>query len=332
MNLLLIDVDSKIPNIALMKISGYYKAQGGNITFWRLGYSGYSSESKKKRYINAKGFDMVFVSCIFNCNKEIVQIENCKEICFGGSGYSLSVNLPNRIDSFDPDYSIYPENAYSYAFITRGCVRDCDFCVVPEKEGRKVYKYREIDQIVRHKKVRFLDNNILAFKGCNEVLKELVEKQIRCEFYQGLDIRFIDDKKAELLSQLNYIGEYTFAFDDIKMLRTVKKKIKILKRYIKRDWKIKMFLYCNTDMLIKSNIIERIEWCKKNKALPYIMRDENCYCNENKSFYTDLASYCNQPGFFKKLDFSDFIKKRKKNYQKSLDIYYQQTDPDTNVR
>jgi hypothetical protein len=308
--ILLIDVDSKIPNLALMKISGYYKAQGYDITLWRFGYTGYPTETKKRRIVNADKYDMVFVSCIFTCNSRIITVENCQEVYYGGTGYSIKKVLPHFISYSEPDYSIYPDNNISYGFITRGCIRQCKFCVVPRKEGRSVYKNRHIDEIVRHKKVRFLDNNILAYKKCNEVLQELIDKQIRCEFYQGLDIRLVDFDNAELLSLLNYMGEYTFAFDDIKMMRFVIVKISILKRYIKRDWKIRLFIYCNAEMNIKSDVIPRVEWCKANKVLPYIMRDANCFNSVDKDFYMQLTAWCNQPGFFKGVTFQEFILKR----------------------
>jgi radical SAM superfamily enzyme YgiQ (UPF0313 family) len=43
--------------------------------------------------------------------------------------------LPDEIENLKPDYSLYPGFDYSIGFSTRGCFRNCHFCVVPEKEG-----------------------------------------------------------------------------------------------------------------------------------------------------------------------------------------------------
>ena len=72
------------------------------------------------------------------------------------------------------------------------------------------------------------------------------------------------------------------------------------------------------------DIIERIEWCKINKCLPYLMRDINCWSSENNHFYIDLAAWCNQPGIFKNMSFKAFMYKRTKNKSRinsSLNLY-----------
>lgn len=320
--ILLIDVDSKLPNLALMKLSGYYKNKGYYIKLLRLKYNYYPSK-RKKTYVDAVEYEKVFVSLIFPINKNILVIKNCNEIKYGGTGYDLTVKLPIEIDNFEEDYSIYPDNNCSYGFITRGCPNNCYFCFVPKKEGL-LFEYRSIDQIIKHKQVEFFDNNFLAYDKCELVMEELITKSIKCCFNQGLDIRLINERRAELLSKINYIGEYIFAFDDIKYKPVIINKIKILKKYIKKDWKIKLFIYCNNKMTIEETI-DRIEWCKINKCLPYFMRDINCWSSENSDFYVDLAAWCNQPGIFKNMNFKTFIGKRHTNtlrIVKSLNLYY----------
>lgn len=63
--------------------------------------------------------------------------------------------------------------------------------------------------------------------------------------------------------------------------------------------------------------VRRVEWCRDHKVLPYVMRDAAVYrtCSDVSEFYTDLAAWCNQPAFFKKLEFDEFLAKRHlKNY------------------
>jgi len=323
--ILLVDVDSKIPNMALMKLSTYYKSKGYQVDLKKLNYSYYPKE-RNVALIDGTDYDKVFISIIFRLNKNVVRVIGCNDITFGGVGYSLDNKLNQEIEDLQLDYSIYPENDTSYGFITRGCIRNCYFCVVPKKEGM-IHQVNNIDNIVKHKKVKFLDNNILAFKNHIEILKELKAKNIKCQFNQGLDIRLVTEENAKLLSELNYLGEYYFAFDSIKDKAIIEFKLGILRKYIKKDWKIKMFLYCHPDMDIKEEVVFRVNWCKENKILPYFMRDESCWDSKHREFYIDLASYCNQVSLFKKMEFKDYIVRRTKNkerQQNSIKLYYSQ--------
>ena len=165
---------------------------------------------------------------------------------------------------------------------------------------------------MKHKKVIFMDNNILGWHKHKDIFKQILDKDIKLTFNQGLDIRLINDNNAYLLSLMDYMGEYIFAFDDIKNKDIIEEKYQIVKKYIKREWGTKFYVYCHPDMH-PSAIRQRVDWCKDNKALPYIMRDFSCYTNDNSNFYTDIASWCNQPGLFKNMPFEDFLNKRTKN-------------------
>jgi hypothetical protein len=73
-----------------------------------------------------------------------------------------------------------------------------------------------------------------------------------------------------------------------------------------------------------SQLFERVEWCRKNECLPYVMRDAACWDSELKNFLIDYAAYCNQAAMFKKLSFEQFMQKRTKNLarrKRSLEIY-----------
>ena len=216
------------------------------------------------------------------------------------------------------DYTIYPDNKISYGFITRGCIRNCSFCVVPKKEGY-IHQVNKLDDIIRHKVVKFLDNNILAFRGHKKILQELINRKVKCEFNQGMDIRLIDDENAELLSKLNYIDRYTFAFDDKRQEKIITEKMNIAKRYIGNDCKLRFFIYCHPDMDIKNDVYYRIMWCRKNKVIPYLMRHISCWDSKNRKLYIDLASWCNQPHIFRKMDFEEFIIRRHTNNPARID-------------
>ena len=318
MKILLVDVDSKIPNLALMKLSSHYKSIGFDVDVKRLNISYYPNRRKLK-YVDASGYYKVFVSAIFFDSPRFVNIKNAHNIQYGGTGYSISTKLPDYIEKYEPDYSIYPDNKNSYGFLTRGCIRNCPFCLVPEKEGW-IHQVSTVDDIVKHKKTYFLDNNILALDGHKDILRELRDKKIHCQFNQGLDIRLLDDENAKLLSEIKYLGEYIFAFDYIKLEKIVTRKLNLFRKYFDKEWRIKFFIYCDADAPIR-DVIYRLNWCKNQKVLPYLMRNINCWNSVNHPFYTDLAAYCNQPNIWKKMNPDEYITKRQPKNKKRQEIF-----------
>ena len=314
----LIDADSKIPNLALMKLSAYHKSIGDNVILHRLNMPYYPNKKKRAYDVPVYAYDKTYCSVIFEGNKDFIRGDG---IVFGGTGACLRTKLQDEIENMEPDYSIYPDNNMSYGFISRGCIRKCTFCKVPEKEGM-IHQVSTPEQIVKHKKVTFLDNNILALPGHEKILKDIVNMGIKCDFNQGLDIRLLTEENSMLLFKLDYIGEYVFAFDDWKYRNIIDEKLRLLNW--RRDWGLKFFVYCDPKKSI-SEIVNRIEFLKERKCLPYIMRDISCWKDTKNEFYVDVAAWCNQPGFFKNMSFDQFLNtrhpKNKNRVDKSFKIY-----------
>lgn len=321
MKILLVNVDGRF-SLAIRRMYNYFK-DDHEVTMKDLGLDGYPN--RKKVIVDAIGFDKVYSSNIFEINQSRFEIINCNNIVYGGIGsINPSLKLPIEIENTEPFY--FDNEDTSYGFITRGCIRNCFFCKVPKYEG-KLRVYNSIESIIKHHKVKFLDNNILAYDKHMEVFQYLIDHNIRCEFNQGLDFRLINEDNAKLLSELNYMGEYIFAFDDPKYQPLLEKQLKIIKKYISKDWKLKFYIYQNKDMDI-GLLINRVEWCRKNKCLPYVMRDINCWDSKERNFYIDYAAYCNQPSFFKSMDFETFLNKRhtkQERIRESLKIYHDNT-------
>lgn len=300
MKILLVNVDAPW-NLAIRKMYSYY-SKDHEVDMIDVGFSGYPHN--KSKTIDASKYDKVFVSNIFEINSHRVTITGCSDVTYGGIGSrNPDLQLPHEIENTEPFY--FDEEDTSWGFITRGCIRNCWFCKVPKHEG-KIRLNNSVDKIIKHKKVKFLDNNILAYDKHLEILQHLVDLNIRCEFTQGLDFRLVNDDNLELLSRLNYIGEYIFAFDEPKYQPLLEEKIKLIKKYIPKEWKIKFYIYYHPSMKI-SELIERVEWCRKNKCLPYVMRDSSCWECDYKNFLIDFTAYCNQPAMFKKKTFEDFM-------------------------
>lgn len=116
-----------------------------------------------------------------------------------------------------------------------------------------------------------------------------------------------------LLSKINYLNEYIFAFDSWKYKTLIEKKMPLLAW--RKPYQLKFFVYIHPDMLL-TETVKRIAWLKENQCLPYIMRDISCWQSKNSDFFVDLAAYCNQVHLFKKMEFTVFLEKRHKNKER----------------
>lgn len=305
MNIQLVDADSTIPNLALMRLSAFHRGRGDSVSLNRLHISYYPHKRRREYHIATAGFDKTYCSIIFDGALGLIKADG--DVEYGGSGFDIQKALPPEVDALDPDYSIYPENDTSYGFISRGCNRKCYFCIVPQKEGR-THQVSNIDRIVKHKLVKFLDNNFLQLPNHKDLLRELIAKNIRFQFNQGLDFRLIDAENSDLLRQANWHKEYLFAFDDWKYRKSVERQLSLLAW--RKPWAFKFYIYVAPHMPVLDTI-ERVLWLRSRQLLPYVMRDRAVWGSPFEKFYTDFAAWANQPGFIKKMSFFEFLDRRR---------------------
>lgn len=198
----LIDVDGhNFPNLALMKISAYHKAQGDEVEWW-WGWGQY---------------DRVYMSKVFDStySQDIQEPLNAQEIIKGGTGYGLDNKLPEAIEHFFPDYSLYPQytEGKSFGFLTRGCPNNCPFCIVCAKEGRKSCKVADLDQWWNgQKQIVLCDPNLLACKDHLSLLEQLAESKALVDMNQGVDARMLTEANIEALNKVR-MSNIHFAWD-----------------------------------------------------------------------------------------------------------------------
>lgn len=199
----LIDVDGhNYPNLALMKISAWHKAQGDTVE-WCLPIDRY---------------DIVYQSKVFDntYSPDIDWYPQADKVIKGGTGYGLDNTLPYEIEHIYPDYSIYPEltKDTAYGFLTRGCPRACKFCIVAGKEGRQSIKVADLSEFWRgQKKIVLLDPNILACREHPDLLIQLIESKAWVDINQGLDIRMTNERNIDLINRIK-VKEIHFAWDN----------------------------------------------------------------------------------------------------------------------
>lgn len=165
-----------------------------------------------------------------------------KNVVFGGTGYGKYEDLPKQIDDQTPDYSLYPTVEHAIGFLTRGCIRNCPWCVVPKKEGM-IRPYRTWEEIKRpdSRDIVFMDNNILAIDYGIEQMANMIGKGVRVDFNQGLDARLITPDVAEIISKLKWIRHIRMACDTDAMLDVVLNRIELLKMHGVKPYRL--FIY-----------------------------------------------------------------------------------------
>lgn len=258
----LIDVDGhNFPNLALMKISAYHKNRGDDVE-WCIPICEY---------------DLVYQSKVFDetYTKDIEYTPNAKKVIKGGTGYGLDSVLPHEIEHQYPDYSLYPEQTKdtAYGYLTRGCPRDCHFCIVAEKEGRKSKKVANLDEFWKGQKfIKLLDPNILACREHLELLNQLVESKANVDFTQGVDARLLTEENISLINQIR-LKEIHFAWDYMKEEKSVLKGLNLYAKNAKRKphgFYGSVYVLTNYDTTMEENLYRVYTLCEMGYD-PYVM-------------------------------------------------------------
>lgn len=282
----LLDIDSRIPNLALMKISSYEKAKGHEV------------------FLNFPicNPDMTYASCIFTKNKNKVPLD----VMAGGPGYDLKLKLPKEIEQCKPDYSLYPKINYSLGYTYRYCPRKCAFCNVwkmGNERGIHHSIYSFLDK--RFKRIRILNNNTFADPFWKETFIEIVKEKLTAHFDQGFDIRLLDNEKAHWLKWIKHHKQIYFAFDDIKLEKDVREGIKILIKVGIKPSKIAFFILTGFNSNLNEDI-ERVEILRGMDIDCFIMP----YNGGKKRLTREYARYVNVKAVFKTRSFDQFLKSR----------------------
>lgn len=290
-NILLVDVDSKIPNLALMKISAWHKQQGDVTGF------------------DISNPDKVYISCVFTKNKGqakgIAKFYSDARIDIGGSGIDLKKDLPEDIEEIKPDYDLYP-STYSQGYTTRGCIRTCEFCIVPEKEGT-LYEAQHPSEFhdPRFDTCMIMDNNLFAAPDSwqADVFHWFIENKIKMLSPQGWDIRLLTEGRIKCLKAVRHAGTIHFAWDNPKDESAVLKGINLLKDTgfdLKR--KVSFYVLAGFNSTFEDDLYrcEKLkEWGTQAFVMPYHKKDKRI---------NDLARWANRPWLYWSIPFEKYKK------------------------
>lgn len=266
--IVLYDIDSKIPNFALMKISSFYKNLGYTVIF-----------SKKIKYIKANKY---VASSVFYNEKSMSRIKALNEIYgsdikIGGSGVNLSKKLPKKIDKCFPDYELYKHRSYAMGFLTRGCNKKCSFCLVPRKEGKLNSNYASFDNFVPKKqnKVMLLDNNLLASKKSFSIIESIKRRNYSVNFSQTLDIFYLNKDIFNLLIKTKSMNSrftrrmFYFSCNSVRQTKLFYKNESYLRKFGRGAVTVIVMFGYNTTL---SEDYEILSMTKKLRLIPFVQR------------------------------------------------------------
>jgi hypothetical protein len=303
MKVALVDVDGhNFPNFALMRISAWHKAQGDTVEWYDPLFS---------------HPDKIYASKVFTFTPDYTDYNpSDPEPIKGGTGYRMYNELPEEIDRTLPDYSIYPRYDFAIGVLSRGCIRNCPWCVVPKKEGA-LRRYDDIFRIAEPGKgLILMDNNFLAndFEFVKSQLKKAIWLDLPIDFNQGLDARLITPENAALLARCKWFtvsgnNKYIrFSCDNSAMITPLRDAVKTLREV---GYKGKLFVYVLAQDLAES--LERInKICEIDKKI-------HLFCQPYRNLDGDgsvanpelkrLARWCNIASIRKSCKFEEYKQK-----------------------
>jgi hypothetical protein len=295
MRVRLIDIDSKIPNLALMQLSTYHKNLGDEVGF------------------DVENPDLVYASCIFDKNAEVARGVSTMypeaEVILGGSGIDIQSKIPEPAQKIKPDYTLYPSVDYDIGFTTRGCIRKCPFCVVPQKEG-KIHRWQHISEFHEegHKEVLLLDNNLYADKDWFfQNTDYLLEHNLRVNICQGMDIRILTEEVAERLAQIKHKNNLLrFAWDNPKDEERVFAGLELLKNAGVKSRNIQFYILTGFNSTFEQDKY-RCEKLREAGALCFVMQYRP---NEQTR---RLARWANKRWIYYSVPFSEYNPNYKRN-------------------
>ncbi len=276
----LIDVDGHdFPNLALMKISAFHKLRGDNVDWFNPLFD---------------NPDKVYASKIFTFTKDYEYFPDC-EIIKGGTGYDLTTKLMPEIECMNPDYEIYPKYEYSLQFFSRGCVRDCPFCVVRKKEGL-LYPVIPMKYNPKGKHIEVLDNNFFANPEWLSACYELLQLDQPVNFH-GIDARIINDEQVEVLNQIKLHKSIKIAWDDpdYDMVPKIQNMLKRIKAY-----KLMCYVLIGFDSTPEQDLY-RTEELRKLNVDPFVMPFD-----KNDDYQKRFARYVNHKAIWKSVKWEDY--------------------------
>ena len=218
------------------------------------------------------------------------------DMVVGGTGFDLNSRLPKEIENCDYDWSLYPDCDYSILWFSRGCVRNCPFCVVRQKEGYiKSVEPKNLNP--NGKWIQVQDNNFFANPNWRSAVDYLLDTGQKVDL-QGIDVRLFDDDQGDALQELKHRKSIKIAWDNPR--ENIDEYIEHLLDYIK-PYKLMCYVLVGYWSSVEEDLYRIQHLWEDYKIHPFIMP-----YNKFDRYQKDIARWCNNKFIFKKTSFEEY--------------------------
>jgi hypothetical protein len=210
--------------------------------------------------------------------------------------------LKSDIEACALDWTLYPNCDYSIQWFSRGCIRNCPFCVVRQKEGY-IHPVAPKNLNPNGNHILIMDNNFFASPKWRESIQQLQEWDQPVNFHQGIDMRIIDKEQCDAINSLKQEGRIHFAWDNPK--EDMAAKLKEVFDYI-RPYRLMCYVligYWSTP----EQDLERVETLRSLGVDPFVMP-----FNKHDRYQRDFARWVNHKAIFKSVKWGDYNRSEKK--------------------
>jgi len=275
----LIDIEHNIFNTAYMQIAAYHRGRGDTVECWTP--------------LTDRQFDHVYCSSIFDYTDK-TEVP-ARAIC-GGTGFDVTSRLSQVIENSDLDYSIYPKCDRSFVWFSRGCIRDCPWCIVRQKEGY-IHSVKAKKLNPSGKYIVVQDNNFFANPEWEKAIKQL-QKWGQPVDFQGIDARTLSIYRCEQLLTIRHYKRIKIAWDDPH--EDLEPKLRTIIRYIK-PWRLMCYVLIGYWHGEEELDLHRVETLRNLGIDPFVMP----YVRSD--FYQRaFARWVNHKAIFKKIPWQDY--------------------------
>ena len=282
MRISILTPDSKMPNLAAMKISAFHKGQGDIVTL----------------NMPIMPADTRYVSVLFDWTDWPVFCPFLDSI--GGPGVNPEIKLPAVIDGCRPDYSLYPAMDYSLGYTYRACHRGCEFCVVPRaeepKDHRSIWEFHD----PRFNKIALLNNNTLEDPFWRDTFEEVWNAGLILKDISGFDARLMDEEKARAIARTKFDGQIHLAFDNMKDEKAAISAIELLARAGVKPYRLMFYVLIGFDSSHKENLY-RVELLRELGVDPFVMP-----WNKHDEYQKRFARWVNHKAIFNSTEWKDY--------------------------
>ncbi len=252
MEIALYNIEPFIHNTALMKISQYHKDNGDHVE-WYIDF---------KRNI----YDRIYCSSLFDFTDKSQVPSNA---ITGGSGFDLNKKLPAAIQVSDLDYSIYPNCKTSYIWFSRGCFRNCKFCIVREKEGF-IHSVQPTNINPNSNSIQIMDNNFFGNPNWKDSHIYLDKWNLPIIFSSGIDIRIFNQEQAIFINKyVKLIRHHVIHFAWDNPLDDLIPQISEMIKYI-LPYKLMCYVLIGFDSTPEQDLM-RVETLRSFNIAPFVM-------------------------------------------------------------